>query len=515
MADTKGVSATSDSKDKKISEVPHLEDVTGVEKIPVSAAGGEPRYVEVKQIVEKAVETVEDEGVEATKLKTPVMLWGNEFDGSGDVSGNLDNVGYINNIARIRSLGATAKINIDSVVNSPKDYVSINLDDSNRDLILQSKSRNVGIGIETPSEKLDVAGNIKASGTVSGTNITEIEGKLANKLESIRVNLTMSTSNSVTDMTGTKFTFDSDGTIKCYASNQSKEFIFSVNTDLIATRDYVDSVKTSILGSEALNESYDTLQEVAEWIESHSGEASEIISKQNAIEEWRNKISTLTLIYSVNPVYHADRCYLQQGRSSLLNASSSGVSIEFNAATSTTAGVMSAADKVKLDNAESKVEIVVANGETLTAEVGKYYRFDEPVNELAITLPNMEANTLMMKEGHFVAPLPNAEGVDAEGVEWQEAPKTLEAPHTLEAESDALVPLADTPMPIAEGDPTQVIATLELFFTTGDNPQVTINGNGAEVRYFAGFSIEPNTTYELNIMWNGKAWVVASAKVDE
>lgn len=54
--------ATSDSKDKKISEVPHLEDVTGVEKIPVSAAGGEPRYVEVKQIVEKAVETVEEEG---------------------------------------------------------------------------------------------------------------------------------------------------------------------------------------------------------------------------------------------------------------------------------------------------------------------------------------------------------------------------------------------------------------------------------------------------------------------
>lgn len=43
-----------DSKDKKIPEVPHLEDVTGVEKIPVSAAGGLPRYIEVKQIVDKA-----------------------------------------------------------------------------------------------------------------------------------------------------------------------------------------------------------------------------------------------------------------------------------------------------------------------------------------------------------------------------------------------------------------------------------------------------------------------------
>ena len=45
-----------DEKDKKISEVPHLQEVTGVEKIPVSAVGGLPRYVEVNQIVEKAQE---------------------------------------------------------------------------------------------------------------------------------------------------------------------------------------------------------------------------------------------------------------------------------------------------------------------------------------------------------------------------------------------------------------------------------------------------------------------------
>lgn len=40
-----------DDKDKKIGEVPHLENVTGDEKIPVSA-NGQPRYVEVKQIRE-------------------------------------------------------------------------------------------------------------------------------------------------------------------------------------------------------------------------------------------------------------------------------------------------------------------------------------------------------------------------------------------------------------------------------------------------------------------------------
>lgn len=41
-----------DDKDKKIDEVPHLEELTGEEKIPVSA-DGEPRYIEVQQIVEK------------------------------------------------------------------------------------------------------------------------------------------------------------------------------------------------------------------------------------------------------------------------------------------------------------------------------------------------------------------------------------------------------------------------------------------------------------------------------
>lgn len=43
--------ATTDEKDRKIGEVPHLENVTGREKIPVSAEG-EPAYIEVEQIKE-------------------------------------------------------------------------------------------------------------------------------------------------------------------------------------------------------------------------------------------------------------------------------------------------------------------------------------------------------------------------------------------------------------------------------------------------------------------------------
>ena len=62
-----------DKKDKKIPEVPHLSELTGVEKLPVSAVGGVPRYVEVKQIVEKAVdeskELLEDLRYDDTEVK--------------------------------------------------------------------------------------------------------------------------------------------------------------------------------------------------------------------------------------------------------------------------------------------------------------------------------------------------------------------------------------------------------------------------------------------------------------
>lgn len=102
---------------------------------------------------------------------------------------------------------------------------------------------------------------------------------------------------------------------------------------------------------------------------------------------------------------------------------------------------------------EQLVEIVAASDPELDAETGKYYRFDEPVDSLMVKLPEME-----------------------------------------------------------EGN---VVATFEVFLQTGGTPSVTFESAGsAEVEYFAGFSIEPNTTYELNLMWNGLKWIVAYAVVE-
>lgn len=62
-------------------------------------------------------------------------------------------------------------------------------------------------------------------------------------------------------------------------------------------------------------------------------------------------------------------------------------------------------------------------------------------------------------------------------------------------------------------DPTKVHA-IEVFLMTGDNPSISFGASNHAIRYFEGFSLEPNTTYELNFMFNGNTWVAAYAVVE-
>lgn len=110
-------------------------------------------------------------------------------------------------------------------------------------------------------------------------------------------------------------------------------------------------------------------------------------------------------------------------------------------------------EELKKDiDSEFNVPIVQANGTTLSAISNKYYRFDEPIEELTITLPTIEDTT---KVQSFV-----------------------------------------------------------VFFTTGDTPAITITSESNEVAYLSGYSIVPNTTYELNIMFNGLKWIVAHGTIN-
>ena len=94
---------------------------------------------------------------------------------------------------------------------------------------------------------------------------------------------------------------------------------------------------------------------------------------------------------------------------------------------------------------------------TLTTEVGKYYRIDVPIETLAVTLPAMTDNT--------------------------------------------------------------TVRTVVLYLTGGTTPAVTITSTAVEggvapnVYYQDGFEIEAGKTYEVNCLWNGAAWIVASVEI--
>ena len=100
---------------------------------------------------------------------------------------------------------------------------------------------------------------------------------------------------------------------------------------------------------------------------------------------------------------------------------------------------------------EKPLEIIACNTSILNADIGKYYRYDTPLKDLYVKLPE----------------------------------------------------IADT----------TTVQSIVLSFTTGDSPIVTISAN-ADISYFNGYRIEPHTTYELNIMHNGIKWIVAYGKID-
>jgi hypothetical protein len=111
--------------------------------------------------------------VTANRLSTTRYLWGRPFDGSGDVSGDMSNVGAINSFIK-PTLGdsTVAYLHITNFYSTKYDGVHMyvaNKDNSNtlRPLILQNGYGNVGIGISEPEHKLDVNGNVGVRGPMA------------------------------------------------------------------------------------------------------------------------------------------------------------------------------------------------------------------------------------------------------------------------------------------------------------------------------------------------------------
>lgn len=107
--------------------------------------------------------------------------------------------------------------------------------------------------------------------------------------------------------------------------------------------------------------------------------------------------------------------------------------------------------KTELANKEDKmtIEAIASPGATLTAEVDKYYTMTN-VGTLAITLPTMT-------------------------------------------------------------DATKV-KTIVFYISTNSAPAVTFTSTHT-VLYSDGFQIDADSTYEINALWNGIAWVVAGVTI--
>lgn len=67
---------------------------------------------------------------------------------------------------------------------------------------------------------------------------------------------------------------------------------------------------------------------------------------------------------------------------------------------------------------------------------------------------------------------------------------------------------------IPEEDQDRVV-TSSLIIETQSSPAITFETeNSVGIVYHDGFTIEPNTTYEISFMWVGTYWIASQAKVN-
>lgn len=205
----------------------------------------------------------------ATKLQTARTLWGQSFDGTGNVSGNMTGVGSIDANDIIRAKTAYYLYNSDDtyrltvIINGAESIAKLYVVGTNYgDLYIGNPSgtaicikggTNIGIGNSNPAYKCDVTGVVHATegifteGYISAkTQISTSDERLKTYIEDVRLSI-----EDIANAPIWRFKWNSDNTIDIGSTAQYWQKLIPESVNLIPNSDYygLDYSKVALIST--------------------------------------------------------------------------------------------------------------------------------------------------------------------------------------------------------------------------------------------------------------------------